>query len=176
MPKRDEPGPKHSPEVIRSRVIEGVRTLQSPSVTYLGDKRLTELHRPEWPEFFESDEPIVHLYMVQEPTGGTRTEWYYHEAITDRYLITSGILEMGAYDGRVSSKTYKGFEVVRLGEPGSGLPNGVRIPPFVWHSLKWVTNSGSFVNAKTIPYNPENPDKIRVNEKELPVEIDWPIT
>lgn len=91
MTKRDAPGPKHQPDVVPSSKIDGVLTLQSPSVIYLGDKRLTELHRPEWQEFFSADEPIVHLYMVQEPTGGARTEWYYHEAITDRYLMTSGI-------------------------------------------------------------------------------------
>lgn len=148
-------------------------TLQSPSVIYLGDNRLTELHRPEWQGFFNSDEPIVHLYMVQEPTGGTRTEWYYHEAITDRYLMTSGVLEMGLYDGRENSETYKAFELIRLGEPGSGLPNGVRIPSFVWHSLNWVSSSGSFINAKTIPYNPKSPDKIRISEEEVPPEIRW---
>lgn len=173
MPKKDTPGPSHRPDVVGSQKIHGLLTIHSPSVIYLGDKRLTELHRPEWQEFFSPDEPIVHLYMVQEPTGGTRTEWYYHEALTDRYLITSGILEMGLYDGRVDSETYKAFEFIRLGEPGSDLPNGVRIPPFVWHSLKWVSDSGSFMNAKTIPYNSKNPDKIRISEDEVPSEIRW---
>jgi dTDP-4-dehydrorhamnose 3,5-epimerase-like enzyme len=79
------------------------------------------------------------------------------------------------YDARIDSPTYGVFGVVSLGEPGSGFPNAVRIPPLVWHSLKWKTSTGQFLNAKLPGYNQQAPDKFRISHGDLPDAITWDI-
>ncbi len=171
--KRDAPGPVHKPTVETHYEIEGVITATSPFVRYGDNNLLTELFRPEWVGVFKEDEPIEHLYTVHAPTGGIRKEWYYHEKVIDRYMVISGLLDIGLYDGRQESKTYGKFEVINLGEPGSGLPNAIRIPPLVWHSLSWRSEQGLFLNAKVGGYSREIPDKFRVQPKDYPEAIIW---
>ena len=169
---RDAPGPKHEPHLL-TMGIAGVVLMKSPSVEYLGDNLLTELYRPEWHGVFGKGEPVEHLYTVKAPSGGARSEWYYHEHTLDRYLILSGTLELGLYDGREDSETHGVFEVTSLGEPGGQLPNGVRIPPLVWHSFRWTSTSGMFMNSKHPGYIQASPDKIRIQLKDLPDSIQW---
>ena len=173
LPKRDSQGPDHFPTVNASLPIEGVITQTSPYVTYLEDNSLTEIYRPEWVGVFDDKEPIEHLYTVKAPSGGVREEWYYHEYTLDRYKILEGLLDIGLYDGRENSKTFQKFIVISLGEPGKGLPDMIRIPPLVWHSLKWVSKSGMFLNAKLPGYEKNIPDKFRIQKKDLPEEIKW---
>lgn len=170
--KRDPQGPDHAPEVMTHPTIEGVVLQTSPHVEYTNGV-LTELFRPEWPGVFAPGEPIEHLYTVWSPQGGMRKEWYYHEHTLDRYMILRGRLDLGLYDGRDGSASRGSFDVVSLGEPSSGLPSAVRIPPGVWHSLKWASLDGMFLNAKLPRYNREVPDKFRVPLDELPEAITW---
>ena len=121
----------------------------------------------------EWGEPMEHLYTVWAPSGGMRKEWYFHEHTLDRYTILRGLLNVGLYDGRELSPTFGEFTVVSLGEPGSGLPTAIRIPPRVWHSLRWVSPDGMFLNAKIPGYNRAEPDKFRVPMDELPAVITW---
>ncbi len=115
----------------------------------------------------------MHLYTVNSPQGGVRKEWYFHEHTLDGYILLAGILTLGLYDGRLDSTTHGVFELVTLSEPGGEFPNALRIPPGVWHSLRWETGHGMFVNAKTPPFNPDRVDKFRVSLDELPDAIDW---
>lgn len=170
---RDEPGPSHKPSVHNASAIDGVVVQAAPFVTYEGDNILTELFRPEWLGVFAKGEAIDHLYTVKAPSGGIRKEWYFHEKTVDRYMILDGLLDIGLYDGRRDSPTHGKFALVSLGEPGAGLPNAIRIPPLVWHSLKWQTSRGQFLNAKVPSYNRAMPDKFRVPMEELPEAITW---
>jgi dTDP-4-dehydrorhamnose 3,5-epimerase len=145
----------------------------APFVTYGGDNILTELFRPEWLGVFAEGEAIDHLYTVKAPSGGIRKEWYFHEKTLDRYMILDGLLDIDLYDARVDSPTHGKFVLVSLGEPGAGLPNAIRIPPLVWHSLQWQTSRGQFLNAKAPSYNRAMPDKFRVPMEELPEAITW---
>jgi len=172
MATRDANGPEHAPAVNNHHGISGVVSQISPHVEYLSGV-LTEFYRPEWLGVFAQGEPIEHLYTVWSPSGGIRKEWYFHEHTLDRYLILRGRLDLGLYDGRAESDTFGSFTVISLGEPGSGLPTGLRIPPKVWHSLKWVTADGMFLNAKLPGYNRDLPDKFRIPMEELPPEITW---
>lgn len=171
--KRDAPGPKHAPEVESCHKIEGIVTATSPYIRYGEENLLTELYRPEWVGVFAKDEPIEHLYTVHAAIGGIRKEWYYHERVIDRYMIISGLLDVGLYDSRPESGTFGKFEVISLGEPGNGVPNAIRIPPFVWHSLRWRSDQGLFLNAKVGGYSREMPDKFRVQPKDYPLAITW---
>lgn len=171
-PQRDQPGPKHEPQFTKTK-IKDVVLMKSPSIEYLGDSRLSEFYRPEWLGVFEKDEKIEHLYTVKAPTGGTRKEWYFHEHTLDRYMMLSGELDIGLYDARKDSDTFGVFEIVSLGEPGGNLPDGIRIPPLVWHSLIWKASPGMFLNAKLPGYEPDLPDKFRVKLEDLPEAIEW---
>lgn len=173
--QRDPSGPEHSPKVESLTDIEGVVLSTLPFVDYGEENRLTELYRPEWTGVFKDQEPIEHLYTVNAPKGGIRKEWYYHEHTIDRYMVLNGLLDIGLYDGRTNSKTRNNFIVISLGEPGSDLPNAIRIPAFVWHSLKWITPQGMFLNAKLPGYSRKITDKFRVQSADLPQEIKWNI-
>jgi dTDP-4-dehydrorhamnose 3,5-epimerase len=170
--KRDNPGPDHKP-TFQTTQIDGVLIMQSPHVKFLEDNILTELYRPEWIGVFGEGESIEHLYTVAAPTGGERKEWYFHEHTIDRYMLLSGKVEMGLYDSREDSPTYGVFEVIHLVEPGGEGPNALRIPPLVWHSFKWASEHGLFLNAKLPGYNAEYPDKFRVQMEDLPDAILW---
>lgn len=134
---------------------------------------LTELYRPEWVGVFGADEPVEHLYTVYSPDGGLRNEFYFHEHTLDRYMLMLGQLDIGLYDPRPSSSSFRAFTVVSLGQAGTGLSTAVRIPPGVWHSLRWMSDSGMFLVAKSPGYNQKTPDEIRIPMHELPVEITW---
>jgi dTDP-4-dehydrorhamnose 3,5-epimerase-like enzyme len=170
---RDLPGPAHKP-VLSQAKIKDVILMKSPSVEYLDDNLLTELYRPEWNGVFQWGEEIQHLYTVKAPSGGSRKEWYFHKQTLDRYLLLSGSLDVGLYDGRKESETFGCFEIVSLEQPGGSLPNAVRIPPLVWHSLIWKSSTGMLLNAKLPGYDPKTPDKFRVGLEDLPDVIDWP--
>jgi dTDP-4-dehydrorhamnose 3,5-epimerase-like enzyme len=171
--KKDEPGPIHEPGLIQNIAIDGVIVATLPVVHYGEDQVLTEIFRPEWGGVFAIGESIDHLYTVLAPSGGIRKEWYYHEHTLDRYVMLNGKLELGLYDGRKGSNTHGNFVVISLGESDSGLPNAVRIPPLVWHSFKWNTNKGMFMNAKLPGYQRGMPDKFRVNPEDYPEAIIW---
>ena len=175
MSKRDQPGPKHFPIFESAVGIEGVIVQTAPRVFYETDNVLTEFHRNEWAGVFAPGEEITHLYTVYAPSGGIRKEWYFHEHTTDRYFVLLGRLDLGLYDGRNDSPSKGEFKVVSLGGSDSNLPNLIRIPQGVWHSLRWETPSGMFLNAKTPPYNSGWPDKFRVSPEDFPPVIRWNI-
>lgn len=172
MPQRDPRGPDHKPEIFLPVPIEGVVVQRSPVVEY-SEGSLTELFRPEWVGVFAEAEPIDHLYAVFAPKGGTRKEWSYHAHTLDRYMLVFGGLDIGLYDGREESPSFGAFMVVSLNAESPGSPNSVRIPPMVWHSLRWTSPQGLFVNAKLPGFNPALVDKFRVPLDELPSAITW---
>jgi len=171
--KRDLPGPDHKPVFDSSVTIDGVISAFLPIVRYGENQLLTEIFRPEWGGVFDYRESIDHLYTVLAPSGGIRKEWYYHEHTLDRYVILLGQLDLGLYDDRKESSTFGNFTVVSLGESGSGLPNALRIPPLVWHSLKWQSGHGMFMNAKLPGYQRDTPDKFRIEPEDYPPGIVW---
>lgn len=169
--KRDPEGPDHKPELHFHSNIDGVVIQACPVVPY-AHGTLTELYRPEWHGVFAEGEPIEHLYAVRNGSG-TRKEWYFHEHTLDRYMVVLGNLDVGLYDGRDESETYGSFTVITLESDSPGLPNAIGIPPGVWHSLRWTTEEGLFVNAKLPGFNRQLVDKFRVPLDELPSAITW---
>ena len=117
--------------------------------------------------------PLNICIRFTPPTGGLRNEFYFHEHTLDRYMLMLGQLDIGLYDPRPSSSSFRAFTVVSLGQAGTGLSTAVRIPPGVWHSLRWMSDSGMFLVAKSPGYNQKTPDEIRIPMHELPVEITW---
>ena len=168
---RDLEGPDHKPELHLHSNIDGVVIQACPVVPYAYGT-LTELYRPEWHGVFAEGEPIEHLYVVRNGSGA-RKEWYFHEHTLDRYMVVAGSLDLGLYDGRPESATYGLFTVISLTGERPGLPNAIRIPPGVWHSLRWNTEEGLFVNAKLPGFNRQLVDKFRVPLDELPSAITW---
>ena len=171
---RDEPGPIHKPVVAPSDVIAGVVVVSFPSVAY-SEGVLTELFRPEWEGLVAAGETINHLYTIWAPRGGVRKEWYFHAHSLDRYMVLSGTLRVGLYDGREDSPTHSGFQTVDLHPASEDMPSGLRIPPGVWHSLNWLSPTGLLVNAKNPPFERAKPDKFRIPLDQLPEGIDWSV-
>lgn len=174
MAQRDPSGPDHRPRLEKVEEIDGMVLQWSPFVEYSGNF-LTEIYRPQWAGVYAENEPVEHLYTVFAPQGGIRAEWYFHEHTLDRYTLLLGSLDVGLYDGRADSPTFGHFLVVSLIAHDENVPNSIRIPPGVWHSLKWVSPKGMFFNAKLPGYNRELPDKFRVPMHELPSAITWNI-
>ena len=102
-----------------------------------------------------------------------RKQWYFHEHTLDRYVLLLGTLTIGLYDGRAQSPTVGCFEIQTLAAHDSASPSGIRIPPGVWHSLRWESQKGLFLNAKLPGYRRDLPDKFRIPMKDLPPEITW---
>jgi len=172
MVKKDPQGPEHYPKQSFVSDIEGIVIAGAPVVSY-SEGFLTELYRPEWHGVFAKGEPIEHLYAVFAPKGGMRKEWYFHEHTLDRYMVLIGQLDIGLYDGRKESSSFETFEVVSLSAHNQNLPNSIRIPPGVWHSLSWRTPEGLFINAKLPGFNRKDVDKFRIPLEELPEAISW---
>lgn len=173
LAKRDQKGPDHRPDLDFDAKIDGVVVAMAPVVPYEYGI-LTELYRPEWHGVFAEGEAIEHLYAVTNHAG-MRDEWYFHEHTLDRYMVLHGVLELGLYDGREGSATHGEFTVVSLSGGAPGFPNSVRIPPGVWHSLRWTTQDGLFVNAKLPGFNRELVDKFRIPRDQLPPQIVWDV-
>jgi dTDP-4-dehydrorhamnose 3,5-epimerase len=171
MALRDAPGPNHHPLEFPTG-IDGVICQGMPFVEYSGGY-LTEMFRTTWFGVFQEGESVDHLYTVYAPEGGIRAEWYYHEHTLDRYVLLLGGLDLGLYDAREDSPTFGKFLVVSLQSHDEGSANAIRIPPGVWHSLKWTTETGMFLNSKLPPYRPGLPDKFRVSLSDLPEVITW---
>ena len=171
----DPKGPSHKPQINFSKDIEGVVTQFSPRATSINtvDNFVTEVYRTNWHGVFADNEKIEHLYYVSAANPGQRKEWYWHEHSVDRYVLLSGQLDVGLYDSRQWSKTFGNFTIISLGAVGTSMPDTLRIPSLVWHSLQWNSVGNLLLNAKIPPYNKDKPDKFRVKTSEIPPQIKW---
>jgi dTDP-4-dehydrorhamnose 3,5-epimerase len=115
-------------------------------------------------------EPIVWAYRVTVRPGRIKG-WGMHKLQTDRYFVTSGRLRVVLYDGRTDSATYERFAEFQFTDETPGL---LLIPPGVWHADQ---NTGDrdavVVNFPTRVFNPDAPDKYRVDVTSGDIPFDW---
>ena len=169
MGNRVLPGPEHSLQMLETK-ISGAFTFFFPVVEYQYGT-LTEVLHPDWRSLLI--EPIEHLYFVSNEES-KREHWHYHEVTTDRYVLVSGKLRLVLYDARESSPS-KGL-LIRIDLENSKhsnlLPNGIRIPPGVWHTFR-SDAPFNLVNFKTPSYNRSKPDKFLVPLPNQVTEFTW---
>ena len=117
-------------------------------------------------------EPVVYAYSVMLRPGVIKG-WGMHRLQTDRYFVPAGRLRVVLYDGRVNSPTFENLQEIWFSDEGSGL---VRIPPGVWHAdQNWGDRNAWLINFPTLPYDPADPDKYRVDPHDGEIPFDWTI-
>jgi len=115
-------------------------------------------------------EPIVHAYLFSIRPGRIKG-WGMHKLQTDRYLGVRGEIRVVLFDGRVDSETHGTYDQYFLGHE---LPSLVRIPPGVWHADQNVgPEEAAILNFPTVPYDPDAPDKYRIDPHSGEIPFDW---
>jgi dTDP-4-dehydrorhamnose 3,5-epimerase len=115
-------------------------------------------------------EPIVYAYRISIRPGRIKG-WGMHRLQSDRYLTMSGRLRVVLYDGRVQSPTYERYAEFQFTDETPGL---LLIPPGVWHADQNTGDADAvIVNFPTRAYDPERPDKYRIDVAGGQIPFDW---
>ena len=157
------PAPRDA--AARGPAIDGVRLLRL--ITHVDHRgSLTPIMGD--PEFW--GEPVVHAYRITVRPGRIKGLGM-HKLQADRYLLGQGRVRVVLFDGRPSSPTYERFDELHF-DPTT--PALLRIPPGVWHADQ---NTGAedvvIVNFPTRAYDPDNPDKYRIDPHSGEIPFDW---
>lgn len=117
-------------------------------------------------------EEIVHVYQVLAKPGSRRA-WIYHLDHSDRLSFTNGDFRIVLYDLRTKSPTYG---VMNVMVAGIQQPLYLEIPPRVVHGVHNMGNGdASYVNMPTKFWDPLNPDKFRLHEKDPRIPFNFDI-
>ena len=115
-------------------------------------------------------EPIVYGYRFTVLPGRIKG-WGMHELQTDRYVFVSGEIRVILFDGRPDSDTTESIVQIHLTDRTPGL---IKIPPGVWHaSQNWGSSEAHVLNLPTRAYDPEHPDKRRIDPHSGAIPFDW---
>ena len=149
----------------------------APQIEGVALRRLSRLadHRGSLAEVLDVreafwSEPIVYAYEFTIRPGRIKG-WGMHELQTDRYLVSGGELRVVLYDGRSESETHGRIEQFFFTPATAGL---LSIPPGVWHAdQNWGDTEARIINFPTRPYDPEHPDKYRIDPHSGMIPFDW---
>jgi dTDP-4-dehydrorhamnose 3,5-epimerase len=146
------------------KLIEGVMVRRSPIV---------EDERGEVSEIFSENwniktGPLCYAYMGMIRTGWAKG-WVYHQVQIDRLSVISGYMKFILWDPREDSPTYNTINEIYMSERSRGL---LVIPPLVVHAIQNVGRCDAyFINLPTTPYKHDDPDKYRVDPKDVPYKL-----
>lgn len=116
------------------------------------------------------DEPIVYAYRISILPVRIKG-WGMHELQTDRYFVVSGDVRVVLFDGREDSPSAGTIVEINFTDRTPGL---VKIPPGVWHATQnWGSMEAQIVNFPTRAYDPEHPDKYRIDPHSGTIPFDW---
>lgn len=125
-------------------------------------------------ELLRSDEPIYSGFGQASVTltyPGVVKAWHYHEKQDDLWTCVSGSIRVGLYDMRKDSPTFGKTEELILGDYS---PHLVKIPVGVAHGYKVLGNAPAIVvYFVTAPYNPNDPDELRIPWDSPDIPFDW---
>lgn len=117
--------------------------------------------------------PIVYAYRITLRPGRIKG-WGMHKLQADRYFVSAGRLRVVLHDGRTGSPTHQRFAEFQFTDETPGL---LLIPPGVWHANQ---NTGDrdavVVNFPTHPFDPDEPDKYRIDVTSGEIPFDWTLT
>jgi len=115
-------------------------------------------------------EPVSYAYCFTVAPGRVKG-WGMHKLQADRYFPTAGRLRVVLYDGRVHSATHGRYNEFYFSEASPGL---LKIPPGVWHAdQNWGDQPATVMNFPTRPFNPDDPDKYRLDPHSDAIPFDW---
>lgn len=146
------------------RLIEGIIVRRSPTIE---DERgeISEIYSENWQI---NPSPLCYAYMTMLRPGWVKG-WVYHLIQTDRLAIVSGHVKFILWDPREDSPTYNSINEIYISERNRGL---LIIPPLVIHAVQNIGRTDAyFINLPTVPYNHADPDKYRVNPKDVPYSL-----
>lgn len=125
-------------------------------------------------EILRSDDAIFQkfgqVYMTTAYPGVVKA-WHYHKLQDDYFTCISGIMQLGLYDNRMDSPTYREINdfVVSVDNPLL-----IKIPKLVYHGFKCIGDREAIViNIPTLPYNSKTPDEYRLDAFENDIPYDW---
>lgn len=145
-------------EVVRLTVHADPRGILTPVI---------DVREPIW------EEPIVYAYRFSILPGRIKG-WGMHLHQTDRYFVVSGSVRVALFDGRKDSPTGGSISVVDFTDRTPGL---IKIPPGVWHAdQNWGETEAHVINFPTRPYDPDDPDKYRIDPHSGAIPFDWTIS
>jgi len=160
-----------------SRTVDNGGKLLPPSISGVKVKRLTphvdhrggltallDVRDPFW------DEQVVYAYEFTILPGRIKG-WAMHEKQADRYFASSGNVRVVLFDGRPDSPSAGSVVELHFSELSPGL---VSIPPGVWHAdHNWGTTKARLINFPTRAYDPDDPDKFRIDPRSGVIPFDW---
>lgn len=127
--------------------------------------------------FFDPDsaiwsEPVVYAYCFTIRPGRIKG-WGMHERQLDRYFVARGHVRVALYDGREDSPTSGVLHEIYFTPESAG---SVCIPPGVWHAdQNWGRSDAIVINFPTRVYDPDDPDKHRIDPHAGVIPFDWSI-
>jgi dTDP-4-dehydrorhamnose 3,5-epimerase len=159
------------------RTVDSAGKLLPPSIDGVVVKRLSahidhrggltallDTRDPFWAE------PVVYAYEFTINPGRVKG-WGMHDRQTDRYFAAGGSVRVVLFDGREGSPTAGRLVVLHFGERNPGL---VAIPPGVWHAdHNWGATEARVINFPTRAYDPDDPDKYRIDPHDGVIPFDW---
>jgi dTDP-4-dehydrorhamnose 3,5-epimerase len=123
-----------------------------------------DVREPFW------SEPVVYGYCFTIRPGRIKG-WGMHERQTDRYFVAGSHVRVGLFDGREDSPTRGVVHEVYFTPATPGL---VAIPPGVWHAdQNWGGADAMITNYPTHPFDPDVPDKQRIDPHAGVIPFDW---
>ena len=163
--RRDKPTVSSAGESL-AVPIEGVRVERSRGHA---DHRGTLVPFLDARSAFWAD-PVVYAYCFTVRPGRIKG-WGMHDLQTDRYYVAHGDVRVVLFDGRETSSSHGTIHEVWF-TPAT--PGVVSIPPGVWHAdQNWGDGDALLINFPTRPYNPEAPDKYRIDPHAGVISFDW---
>lgn len=103
---------------------------------------------------------------------GVIKAWHIHRTQIDWWYASSGTLQVGLYDNRENSGTYKVLNTLLLGENGEEAI--LKIPPGVAHGLKVKSEGAELFYVTSGIYNPKE-EEGRIAENDATIGFDWNI-
>ena len=148
-------------------MIEGV---EIKKLKVISDERgrLMEMLRED-DEIFER---FGQVYMTTNYPGVIKA-WHYHHQQFDNIVCVKGMIKLVLHDARAGSATNRKTEELFIGENN---PMLVKIPPFVLHGWKCISETESIViNMVTQVYQYDDPDEHRRPYDDPEIGYDWSV-
>jgi dTDP-4-dehydrorhamnose 3,5-epimerase len=147
----------------KAKAIEGVKVL--PKRKIIDDRgAIFHMLRANDPEFQKFGE----IYFSKIHPGVVKA-WHHHSRMTLNYLVVTGSIQLGLWDGRKNSPTYGVTQTIFLDEQFSQL---AIVPPGVWNGFKGLGAASSIVaNCATEAHDPEEITRRPFDDREIG--YDW---
>lgn len=136
--------------------------------------KITPLH-----QIFDERGKVMHMLSKESPVfeefgeiyfscthPGVVKAWHLHKEMTLNYAVIHGEIKFVLYDDRLGSLTRGEIQELFISPENYML---VTVPPMVWNGFKSVGPNTSIVaNCATMPHNPEEIERKRVDDPHIP--------